>query len=67
MKQTDPDRYCKACGADWLDKPIPLEDREFFGGSTHFSRRISLYDRNFDRTTAYKCPDCGDVKKRMKD
>lgn len=64
MNITDTDRYCKKCGADWLGQEIPEKDRESFGNHTNFSRRISMYDRDLDRTVAYKCPDCGDISLR---
>lgn len=50
---------CPLCGADLTGPPIPEKDREAFGGKTHFSRRISVYDRNLDRPTHHCCPDCG--------
>ena len=59
-----PDK-CPQCGADFQGKPIPAEDQHLFGGETHFSRRISIYSREPDRTTHYKCPDCGHVWERV--
>mgnify|MGYP002621890840 CR=1 FL=1 len=94
MKEDDPQRYCKECGADWLGKKIPKESLHYYNSppganeknwfeeneqfkkdilagayddkpellkNTHFSRRIALYSREVDRTTAYQCPDCGHV------
>jgi hypothetical protein len=49
---------CPLCQADLTGAPIPVEDWEDFGG-THFSRAIAIYDQNRDRTTHYRCPDCG--------
>lgn len=51
---------CPKCGASWVGEPIPENQRELFGGKTHFSRRINVYDRGKDRTVALRCPDCGD-------
>ncbi len=64
MREDSPDRYCKKCGADFLDKEIPLEHREHYGDSTHFSRRMAFYDQDLDRTTSYGCPDCGNKEYR---
>lgn len=49
---------CPHCKADLRGKPIPEDVRGLFGGHTHFTRKISLYDRDKDRTVAYRCPDC---------
>lgn len=49
---------CPHCGADWQGEPIPEESQHLFG-STHFSRRIGIYDIHRDRTVAWRCPDCG--------
>lgn len=46
-------------GCDLTGKPIPERHRDMYGGKTHFSRRIGLYDTARDRTTAWRCPDCG--------
>ena len=50
---------CPHCDADFQDEPIPEKDREAYGGHTHFSRLIAVYSRELDRTTHYRCPDCG--------
>jgi hypothetical protein len=47
------------CKADWTGKPIPEEDRQYFGGKTHFSKKILIYDADEDRTVSVKCPECG--------
>lgn len=52
------DDKCPHCGADLKGDEIPEQHRESFGGYTHFSRRISIYDMDKDRTTHYQCPDC---------
>lgn len=49
---------CPYCGANLQGDPIPEEEQHLFG-ATHFSRMISLYDWELDRTTTFKCPDCG--------
>lgn len=58
MPASDP-AYCPHCGVSFEGEPIPEQDRESFGGQTHFSRVIGLYDVGVDRTVAWKCPDCG--------
>lgn len=30
----------------------------WYGTATHFSRVIGWYDRRYDRTTHWVCPDC---------
>jgi len=57
----DPDtEVCPACGADWQGPPIPLESRQYYGDSTHFSRLIGVEIRGKgDRVDHWKCPDCG--------
>lgn len=52
------DDKCPHCGADFKGAEIPEKDRPMFGNHTHFSRRISIYDMDKDRTTHYQCPDC---------
>lgn len=49
--------FCKACLAG---DPIPEESRAkgYYGNKTHFSRKISIYDREQDRTIRFQCPDC---------
>lgn len=49
---------CPACGADWQGDEIPATHREHFGGKTHYRRLIAVYDRDKDRTVAWRCPDC---------
>lgn len=36
---------------------IPVDVRRHFG-SDRFSRLISIYSRELDRTTHFQCPDC---------
>lgn len=59
MKPTDTDRYCIACGADFLGERIPEENRAHYVVDEHFSRRMGVYCLDRDRTVAWKCPDCG--------
>jgi predicted Zn-ribbon and HTH transcriptional regulator len=49
---------CPHCKTSLIGDPIPEEHREAFGGATHGSRLLSLYDRSKDRTIAFQCPDC---------
>lgn len=53
---------CPACGANLQGSPIPQEHIDkgcYSPGSTHYSRRIGIYDMERDRTVAWHCPDCG--------
>lgn len=60
----DEEDICPNCGNDLTGKPIPQEyiDRGLYGkppnNKTHYSRRIGLYDRERDRTSHWRCPDC---------
>jgi hypothetical protein len=50
---------CPFCGVSFQGDPIPEGLRaEYYGGSTHYSRLIAIYDRDRDRTVAWRCPDC---------
>lgn len=51
---------CPHCSAQLQGDPIP-EDQQHWFGATHFSRKIGLTDRERDRTTAWRCPDCGET------
>lgn len=50
--------FCPHCKVNLQGDPIP-EHQQYLFGVTHFSRAISLYDIDKDRTVAFKCPDCG--------
>ena len=52
-------KRCPKCLASWVGPPIPVRDRENFGGATHFDRQIGIYSTREDRTVAFHCPDCG--------
>lgn len=44
------------------DESRALETAEMFGATKtkgRWNRRIALYNRAYDRTSAYQCPDCG--------
>ncbi len=58
--QPDPER-CPHCNADLQGDPIPEEYLDCFGGATHYSRKLAVYDYNRDRTSAsaWRCPVCG--------
>lgn len=49
------------CTADLSGAEIPADLRNPFYGTTetHYSRVIGIYDRDRDRTTHWRCPDCG--------
>lgn len=59
MSDADNKYVCPKNGCDLKGPEIPEKYREYHGGATHYSELISLYDRDRDRTTAYKCPKCG--------
>ena len=49
---------CPKCQRSFKGKPIPKRDQEAFGGETHFSVLIGVYDMDKDRTVAWRCPFC---------
>lgn len=51
--------HCPNCGASFQGEPIPEKHRELYGDETHFGRLITIYDIYADRTTQFRCPDCG--------
>lgn len=53
------DKNCPHCDVSLIGDPIPEEQIEFFSGRTHWMRQIGIYDRDTDRMTAWRCPDCG--------
>ena len=55
---TDDWNNCPNCGASFQGGPIPKKEREFFGGVTHYSTRVSVYDRESDREIGFMCPRC---------
>lgn len=56
-------KTCPKCKANLQGKPIPAHLQDDFG-STHFSRIIAFYDKDRDRTSLFKCPDCKHKWKR---
>lgn len=58
---------CPHCKADLQGAPIPeeyIQKGYYDPETTHYSRRIGVYDLNTDRTVAWRCPDCGDEWER---
>lgn len=52
--------HCPACGVSLKGLPIPIHDRDFFGGATHFRREIGVEVRGtYDEIDHWLCPDCG--------
>ncbi len=49
--------FCPSCGADLQGAPIEV-DKQYLYGSTHFSRKIGIYDQARDMTVEWCCPDC---------
>lgn len=58
IKMTEEQDKCPGCKSDLVGEPIPEKYRHYYGNKTHFSRKIALVDREKDRATHYKCPDC---------
>jgi desulfoferrodoxin (superoxide reductase-like protein) len=56
--------HCPKCKADMQGAAIPEESRQHHSNATHFIRWIALYSRELDRTTHFRCPDCGPEVKR---
>lgn len=57
---------CPNCKHDLQGEPIPEEQRDLFGGHTHFGREVGMEDPNvYDGAIWYGCPDCGHVWKRF--
>ncbi len=54
MKQAA--EHCPLCGADLQGPPIPEQDRQYYGGATHFSRKVGIVGH--DRIDRWQCPDC---------
>lgn len=55
---TDPLDICPHCHADLSGAEIPADDRQHYGGITHYSRRIGI-DHGYDRIEFWQCPECG--------
>jgi rubredoxin len=51
-----PPTECPKCHADLRYGISDIKDN---GEFEYFSRVISIYDRDKDRTTHWRCPDCG--------
>lgn len=51
---------CRKCGVSFDGGSIPENIREHYSPPYRWSRRIGIYDRDLDRTVAWRCPDCGD-------
>ncbi len=51
--------FCPKCQTNLQGEPIAEDRQEEYGFCTHFSRKISVYNVDLDRTTHHMCPDCG--------
>lgn len=54
---------CPQCGSSWIGEEIPEENREDYGGRTHFRRVIGVEywygsPERYDGISEYRCPDC---------
>jgi hypothetical protein len=54
----DSKENCPHCNANLQGEPIPEEQQKFYN-STHFIKKIGIYDLVKDRTVKWKCSDCG--------
>lgn len=50
---------CPQCHANFRGEDISPANRASFGGETHYSRVIGVYDDAADATVSWQCPDCG--------
>ncbi len=69
--------FCPSCGVSLVgglifetglrkygNRKDALEYAECYGASEtqgEWKREIAIYDRDLDRTVAYRCPDCGHI------
>ncbi len=60
VEPTRLDDLCPLCGIDLRGDPIPerLQD-EWYGGKTHYSRKIGVVNPVRDCVVEWLCPDCG--------
>lgn len=49
MRPDSPDRYCKECGADWLDKPIPEESLHMYNSPPYKTEGLEDWREKYDR------------------
>ena len=55
----DDPKTCPQCGVSFQGQEIPKDFQEkYYGGQTHYSRVIGLYDMEKDKVTMWQCPDC---------
>lgn len=59
MANEENEERCPHCGVSLQGEPIPEKDLGYYGGRTHFSRKIGIEERDRDRTVWWLCPDCG--------
>ena len=53
-------KNCPNCEVSFKGKEIPEDQREFFGGKSHFNRVIGIeHPELYDGVLVWKCPDCG--------
>lgn len=67
-------RYCYHCGSDqrdisiydhfldkYNDKEKAREAANMYGGDGYFYRTVAIYSLEKDKTTQYRCSDCGGI------
>lgn len=58
---------CPKCNTSWVGVEIPKKVQEQFGGRTHYSRLLAIYDRDADVTVIWRCPDCRYIFSRLEE
>lgn len=51
-------KTCPKCGVSWIAGEIPIEDREAFGGRTHFSHLLGIETEDYDGVSEWQCTFC---------
>lgn len=51
-------KNCPKCSESWIGGEIHPDDREFFGGKTHFSNLMEIETEGYDGISEYMCPFC---------
>jgi hypothetical protein len=51
-------KQCPKCNASWVAGEIPEQDREAFGGKTHFSHLLGIETEEYDGISEWMCPFC---------
>lgn len=55
--ERDMPHNCPLCAANLLGEPIAADIKHHYSGN-YFKRELGIYSQEYDRTVAYRCPDC---------